>query len=85
MSTILVATHEPVLVSLIAEHLEREGLRVVEAHDASAALELARRCEPDVIVLDLGLPDPSARRATGNDPCSALRTTEPPPAAPPSG
>jgi CheY-like chemotaxis protein len=40
----------------------RGGFDVVgEAADANSALDLATRCQPDVVVLDLGLPDLAGR------------------------
>lgn len=37
--------------------LEYEGYEVVEAADGFEALDRARECAPDVVLLDLGLPD----------------------------
>ena len=68
MPTILVVDDEQVLTALVADHLEREGFCVVEAFDGPAALDLARWCNPDAVVLDLGLPDPD-----GLEVCRRLR------------
>jgi DNA-binding response OmpR family regulator len=43
-------------VVLLRGYLEREGFEVYEALDGEAALEVARRVKPDVIVLDWMLP-----------------------------
>jgi DNA-binding NarL/FixJ family response regulator len=53
--------------------LEAEGLAVVgEAGDGSAALEAVRRIRPDIVVVDIGLPDMDgfelAERLTGEVP-----------------
>jgi two-component system, cell cycle response regulator DivK len=40
-----------------AEYLQHRGFRVAEANTGTHALEQAYRCNPDVIVLDLRLPD----------------------------
>jgi CheY-like chemotaxis protein len=40
-----------------AEYLRFRGFRVLEAGNGSEALEVAQRCQPDVIVLDMRLPD----------------------------
>ncbi len=45
---------------------------VAEAEDGATALRLAAECRPDVVILDLGLPD-----ITGHDVVTALRATDP--------
>ena len=52
----LVVDDEAPLVALIRSYLEREGFEVAEAADGERAVELARKLDPDVIVLDLMLP-----------------------------
>lgn len=37
--------------------LEREGLRVIEAHDGRAALDVALRERPDLVVMDIQRPE----------------------------
>ncbi len=41
----------------MADYLERAGFRALQAFDGRSALALAQRERPDLIVLDLGLPD----------------------------
>jgi DNA-binding response OmpR family regulator len=53
---VVVVDDEEPLVRLITRYLEREGYEVTAAHDGAAALDLIRRAEPDVIILDLMLP-----------------------------
>jgi two-component system, OmpR family, response regulator RegX3 len=48
--------------------LAREGFEPVVAHTAARALELAEQIEPDIVLLDLTLPD-----GDGRDVCRALR------------
>ena len=48
---------ESTLRDLIRSFLEREGLTVLSAATGADALALARHSEPDLVVLDLGLPD----------------------------
>ncbi len=48
---------EAPLVELIRGYLEREGFEVTAAGDGRSAVELARDLDPDVIVLDLMLPE----------------------------
>jgi DNA-binding response OmpR family regulator len=52
----LIVEDEKNLVGLLRKYLEREGFEVDEALDGPAALEVARRSEPDVVVLDWMLP-----------------------------
>ncbi len=56
MTTVLVVDDEVHLVDLVKEYLKREGFEVLSAHDGTAALELARTGQPDVVVLDVMLP-----------------------------
>jgi two-component system alkaline phosphatase synthesis response regulator PhoP len=56
MKTILVVDDEPKIVQLVRDYLERAGFGVRTAFDGQAALDVARRDKPDLIVLDLGLP-----------------------------
>lgn len=56
-ATILVVDDERSLVDLVASYLEREGYRVHRAYDGTSAIETARRESPDLVVLDLMLPE----------------------------
>lgn len=56
-STILIIEDDPLQVELLQEGLERNGFHVVSAHTASDGFRLAKSELPDVIVMDLGLPD----------------------------
>ncbi len=53
---VLVVEDEENLLTLLRNYLEREGFEVHEALDGREALEIARRTEPDVVVLDWMLP-----------------------------
>ena len=66
--TILVVDDEPKIVKLARDYLEKAGFRVLEAHDGKAALAMARRERPGLIVLDLMLPE-----MDGLDVCRTLR------------
>jgi DNA-binding response OmpR family regulator len=57
MTTILVVDDEPKIMQLARDYLEHAGLRVVTAADGRAALRAVTRERPDLIVLDLRLPD----------------------------
>lgn len=54
---ILVVDDEAVLVETIAYNLEQAGYQVITAADGTSALEAARRESPDLIILDIMLPE----------------------------
>ena len=56
MKTILVVDDEPKIVQLARDYLEHAGFTVHTAFDGPTALHAARASKPDLIVLDLGLP-----------------------------
>ena len=56
MKTILVVDDEPKIVQLARDYLEHAGFGVLTATDGPTALHAARSSKPDLIVLDLGLP-----------------------------
>ena len=55
--TIMVVDDEPRLVALVEAYLTQEGFRVVTASDGRQALFLARQEKPDLIVLDIMMPE----------------------------
>ena len=55
--TIMVVDDEKRLVSLVESYLTQEGYRVVTAHNGLDALSVARREKPDLIVLDVMMPE----------------------------
>lgn len=65
---VLIVEDEPALVEALAYNLTRQGYTVVTATDGLAALDVARRERPDLIVLDLMLP-----RLDGFEVCRILR------------
>lgn len=56
-STILVVDDERKIRDLVRSYLELEGYTVLLADSGERALDAASRSTPDLIVLDLGLPD----------------------------
>ncbi|HEX5829305.1 MAG TPA: response regulator transcription factor [Candidatus Limnocylindrales bacterium] len=66
--TILVVEDETTLRETLADALEMEGFRVVMAADGRAALEVFRADHPDLVLLDLMLPELS-----GVEVCRILR------------
>ena len=65
---ILVVDDEKKIVDIVKAYLEREGYKVVVAYDGRLALHMARSQSPDLIVLDLMLPEVS-----GWDVCRTMR------------
>ncbi len=68
METILVADDEANIRELVTLYLEKEGFSVITASDGRAAVNSAREFEPDLIVLDLMMPELS-----GYEVCRELR------------
>ena len=56
MKTILVVDDEAKIVQLVSDYLEHAGFAVRTARDGKSALALARSEKPDMVILDLGLP-----------------------------
>ena len=66
---VLIVDDERPLAGLIASYLERDGFEVSLAYDGRQAIDQARQVDPDVVVLDLGLPV-----LDGVEVCRTLRT-----------
>ena len=69
---VLVVDDEPVLAELVSMALRYEGWDIATAGDGAGAIELARDNPPDVVVLDVMLPDMS-----GLDVLRRLREMQP--------
>jgi two-component system KDP operon response regulator KdpE len=54
---ILVVDDEPAIIRFLRPSLESQGYIVFAAADGHTALDMIRRTSPDLVVLDLGLPD----------------------------
>jgi DNA-binding response OmpR family regulator len=65
----LVVEDETKLAELLGSYLERDGFDVAVVHDGLEAVATARAVDPDVVVLDLGLPS-----LDGVEVCRQLRT-----------
>ena len=65
----LVVEDETKLAGLLGSYLERDGFAVSVVHDGQEAVDTARAVDPDVVVLDLGLPS-----LDGVEVCRQLRT-----------
>ncbi|MBN2083651.1 MAG: response regulator transcription factor [Anaerolineales bacterium] len=57
MKTILVVDDERKITNLVRDYLVRAGFQVLTAADGREALDAARERKPDLLVIDLGLPD----------------------------
>lgn len=85
MHTILIVEDDAAIADSVAYHLGRAGYRTLQASDGATGLRLFKRERPDLVVLDLMLPQLDGWRLTGeirlDDPdvpvimCSA-RTSE---------
>jgi len=68
MSRILVIEDEPDLQKILAYNLRKEGYEVLQALDGSEGLRAAKAQKPDMVLLDLMLPD-----LPGTEVCKALK------------
>jgi DNA-binding response OmpR family regulator len=57
MQTVLVIEDDQNTAALVTLYLEREGFRALTAGDGPAGLSLARRHKPNLVILDLMLPE----------------------------
>ncbi len=57
MATILVVEDDPILREVLVYNLERQGHEVLEATTGTQGLERIRRDRPDLVVLDIMLPE----------------------------
>ena len=65
---ILVVEDEKAIVDILTFNLEKEGYRVFAAYDGEAGVDLAKKENPDLILLDLMLP-----KMDGYEVCKYLR------------
>ncbi len=68
MSRILVIEDEPDLQQILAYNLRKEGYEVLQALDGGEGLRVAKAQKPDLVMLDLMLPD-----LPGTEVCKALK------------
>lgn len=57
MTRVLVVDDEPQIVRALVINLRARGYEADAAQDGASALQIAAARHPDVIILDLGLPD----------------------------
>jgi DNA-binding response OmpR family regulator len=70
---LLLVDDEPNIIELAQVYLEREGFRTISAMNGKEALESVEKHRPDLVVLDLMLPE-----LDGLEVCRILRKTEDP-------
>jgi two-component system sensor histidine kinase/response regulator len=68
---ILVVDDQPINVQLLKRKLEREGLTVMAAYNGLEALDLVAKDKPDLILLDVMMPD-----MDGIEVCQRLQSNE---------
>lgn len=68
---VLIADDEPDILEILKYNLVNEGYEVITARDGDEALEMARRNQPDLVVLDVMMP-----RKTGVEVCQVLRSQQ---------
>lgn len=66
---VLVVEDEPRLAAILEDYLRAAGYDCLQCHDGSAALDMIRRWQPDLILLDLMLPG-----RDGVEICTELRS-----------
>lgn len=69
--SILVVDDQPINVQLLKRKLEREGIRVVAAYNGLEALDYVKKEKPDLILLDVMMPD-----MDGIEVCQRLQANE---------
>lgn len=73
--TVLIAEDDPLLMPLLLATFRGSGLRMLTAGTGTRALDLARAERPDLVLLDVGLPELSGLevcRALKADPATAV-------------
>lgn len=69
--SILVVDDQPINVQLLKRKLEREGIRATAAYNGLEALDVVKKSQPDLILLDVMMPD-----MDGIEVCQRLQANE---------
>jgi CheY-like chemotaxis protein len=69
--SVLVVDDQPINVQLLKRKLEREGIRITAAYTGLEALDCVRKEKPDLILLDVMMPD-----MDGIEVCQRLQASE---------
>lgn len=67
---ILVVDDEPLNLEVVTRHLDREGFSVIKASGGIQALEIVQNQKPDLVLLDLMMPE-----IDGYEVCASIRKT----------
>ncbi|MCL5773464.1 MAG: response regulator transcription factor [Firmicutes bacterium] len=68
LKKILIVDDEKKIIEVVKAYLEKEGFKILTANDGRNGLDLAKKESPDLLILDLMLPDMS-----GEEVCSEIR------------
>lgn len=71
MNKILIVDDNPSNIRILFECLESEGFKIMVAQDGKDALEIAENIKPNIILLDIIMPD-----MNGYETCEALKKNE---------
>jgi DNA-binding response OmpR family regulator len=74
MTTILLIDDEKMITAPLAQQLRQSGYRVIVAHDGRTGLEMSRNENPDLVILDVLMPE-----MDGWEVCKAIRQDNPVP------
>jgi len=61
--TILIAASDPNIIYLLQRYAEASGFQTVSAGQGKELLQVARQTHPDLIVLEIEIPETTARKA----------------------
>lgn len=73
MARILIIDDESLVRNLVRATLDFGEHELIEAHDGASAIALARAAQPDLVILDLGLPG----ALSGREVLTAMKATHP--------
>ena len=65
---ILIADDDPDILDVIRITLEAEGYEVLEAHDGKEAVDMIKKCTPDLLITDFKMP-----KICGDEVCKILK------------
>jgi len=57
MTCILIVDDNPMILDMLSRRLERRGYKVITAATGGEGMEAARQLNPDIILMDISLPD----------------------------
>jgi len=57
VQTILIVDDEPYMIRLLQHHVERAGYQMIKAVNGREALEKVRLAKPDLIIMDVMMPE----------------------------